>query len=57
MAYQIVKDDCTNCGSCESACPLEAITEKDGARWIDAEKCGDCGTCEPECPVNAINAG
>jgi ferredoxin len=55
MAYKI-NDDCANCGACDSECPVEAISEKDGKRWIDPEKCTDCGTCASACPTEAIAA-
>jgi len=42
MAYKIT-DACTNCGTCESECPVSAISEKDNARWIDPDICIDCG--------------
>jgi ferredoxin len=53
MAYK-VGEKCTNCGTCESECPVEAISEKGGKRSIDAEKCVDCGACSAVCPVEAI---
>jgi ferredoxin len=53
MAYTI-SDACTNCGSCDSECPVEAIVEKGGKRAIEAEKCVDCGACSAACPVQAI---
>jgi ferredoxin len=53
MAYKI-SDACTNCGTCDSECPVEAISEKDGKRFIDKEKCVDCGACSGVCPVEAI---
>ncbi|GAB6392045.1 MAG: 4Fe-4S ferredoxin [Treponematales bacterium] len=53
MAYQ-VGDACVNCGSCDSECPVEAIVEKDGRRWIDPAKCQSCGACAGVCPVSAI---
>jgi ferredoxin len=53
MAHKI-SDACTNCGTCDSECPTEAIAEKDGKRAIDAEKCVDCGACIGACPVEAI---
>lgn len=53
MAYKIT-DACINCGACESECPVEAISEGDGLRVIDAEKCIDCGSCANACPVDAI---
>jgi ferredoxin len=55
MAYKI-GDACTNCGTCESECPVEAISEENGKRAINAEKCADCGVCAGACPVEAIAA-
>ncbi|MDR2742959.1 MAG: 4Fe-4S binding protein [Treponema sp.] len=55
MAYKI-SDACLNCGSCDSECPVEAISEKDGARWINPDLCQDCGACAGVCPVEAIAA-
>ena len=55
MAY-IINDECINCGSCESECPVEAISEKDGKMVIDADKCIDCGSCAGTCPVGAPQA-
>jgi len=52
MAYKI-NDACVNCGACDSECAVEAISEKDGKRFID-DKCVDCGACVSACPVEAI---
>ena len=54
MAFKI-SDSCTNCGACDSECPVEAISENDGKRNIDAEKCVDCGVCVGACPTEAIS--
>jgi NAD-dependent dihydropyrimidine dehydrogenase PreA subunit len=56
MARKIT-DACVNCGACEGECPVEAISEKNSARWIDPDKCIDCGACESACPTEAIVAG
>jgi len=56
MAYKIT-DACVNCGSCDSECPVEAISEKDNSRWIDPAKCSDCGACAACCPTEAIIEG
>jgi ferredoxin len=56
MAYKVT-DACVNCGACESECPAEAISEKNGARWIDPAKCMDCGACAGSCPTEAIVEG
>jgi NAD-dependent dihydropyrimidine dehydrogenase PreA subunit len=55
MAHKI-NDDCINCGACEPACPVNAISEKDEKRVIDEATCVDCGACVGTCPVNAIIA-
>lgn len=55
MAHTIT-EECTNCGACEDACPVEAISEKGDLRVIDADTCTDCGACVDECPVDAIKA-
>jgi ferredoxin len=54
MAYKI-SDACLKCGSCDSECPVEAISEKDNTRQIDADKCQDCGACAAVCPADAIS--
>ena len=56
MAYKIT-DACVNGGACEPECPVEAISEKNGARAIDAAKCIDCGSCASVCPTEAIVQG
>jgi NAD-dependent dihydropyrimidine dehydrogenase PreA subunit len=51
-----INDDCINCGACDDSCPVNAISEQDGKRAIDADTCIDCGACVDTCPVNAIQA-
>ncbi|MDY3979237.1 MAG: 4Fe-4S binding protein [Tidjanibacter sp.] len=55
MAYKIDPDKCVSCGSCAGECPVEAISEGDGAYVIDADKCIECGTCADVCPSSAIS--
>ena len=54
MAH-VINDDCTMCGSCKEACPVEAISEGDPKYIIDPDTCTDCGACVDECPVEAIS--
>ena len=55
MAYTIT-DKCTNCGVCESECPVSAISEKGNIRVINADDCTECGLCASVCPSDAIEA-
>lgn len=53
MAH-VINDECISCGSCETECPENAISEGDDKFIIDPEKCSDCGACVEACPVDAI---
>ena len=46
-------DDCAG-HPCIAACPVEAISERDGFVLIDKETCTGCEACVPECPYGAI---
>jgi len=54
MAH-VISDECTTCGACVDACPVEAIDPGDPKYVIDPDKCTDCGACVDECPVEAIS--
>ncbi len=56
MAY-VITNSCVSCGSCESGCPVEAISAGDTQYVIDASLCVDCGACADTCPVSAIIQG
>ncbi|MBN1829749.1 MAG: 4Fe-4S binding protein [Deltaproteobacteria bacterium] len=56
MAHSIT-DECISCGSCESECPVEAISEGSDKYVINPETCTDCGACVDVCPVEAIIPG
>jgi len=53
MAHKIT-EECITCGSCESECPVEAISSGDDMYVIDSGKCTDCSACVEVCPVSAI---
>ncbi|MEM5773907.1 MAG: 4Fe-4S binding protein [Anaerolineaceae bacterium] len=55
MTYKINRDECILCGACETECPEQAISEVDGAMWINPDLCKDHAACVEVCPVEAIS--
>ena len=49
-------EDCTGCGLCEKACPLNNIQLKDG-KPIWGKNCTHCMACICGCPAKAIEYG
>ena len=45
---------CLGLGSCEKACPFDAIHVIDGVAKVDEEKCKACGKCVDICPRHII---
>ncbi|MBW2083712.1 MAG: 4Fe-4S binding protein, partial [Deltaproteobacteria bacterium] len=50
---QIDHDQCTQCGACIKACPLEASKGRVARKKIPAD-CFSCPRCLNVCPVDAI---
>ena len=55
MEIEVLKEQCTGCMACYSACPAEAISIKQNKEgfytpYIDTEKCINCGLCKKVCP-------
>jgi ferredoxin len=44
---------CQDCGTCEAACPFDAIHAQ-GMAVVTWEKCMGCGVCVGQCPEGAI---
>jgi|UniRef100_A0A7C4PK10 ferredoxin len=55
MAYVISKDECIQCGACETECPEGAISLEGEYYVIDPAKCQDCGSCAEVCPTGSIS--
>ncbi|MBI4927960.1 MAG: 4Fe-4S binding protein [Anaerolineae bacterium] len=55
MAYVISKDECIQCGACESECPEGAISLEGEFYVIDESKCKDCANCVDVCPTSSIS--
>ena len=49
MAYKVNPDVCINCGACESACPVAAISEKDGKYIVIHALCHDKTLTQQRC--------
>ena len=55
VKFEFVEENCTKCGQCYKACPVEAISwEKKQYPILDKEKCIKCKTCIDACNFEAI---
>ncbi len=55
MAVTVNVDNCTGCGSCVEACPVEAITVENEKAVINDDTCVECGACIDECKHDALS--
>ncbi|HPO18612.1 MAG TPA: benzoyl-CoA 2,3-epoxidase subunit BoxA [Rubrivivax sp.] len=46
---------CIRCNTCESVCPVKAISHDARNYVVDADKCQQCMACVPPCPTGAID--
>jgi len=46
---------CIRCNTCETACPVGAITHDARNYVVDAERCNLCMACIPPCPTGSID--
>ncbi len=46
---------CIRCNTCESICPVKAITHDDNNYVVDADKCNLCMACISPCPTGSID--
>jgi electron transport complex protein RnfB len=50
----VVADRCTQCGTCEERCPMDALASADGPTRVDHDRCIGCGLCVVTCPSEAL---
>jgi len=48
-------DLCTDCETCRSRCPMEALHTADGRTAVDEGRCIGCGACVTTCPSEALH--
>ena len=50
-------DKCRGCKVCfvENACPMKAVSVKDGKVSVDCSICNNCGRCLKKCPFGAFD--
>ncbi|HWY85067.1 MAG TPA: 4Fe-4S binding protein, partial [Roseiarcus sp.] len=46
---------CIRCNTCESTCPVGAITHDARNYVVDASICNRCMACVPPCPTGSID--
>ena len=46
---------CIRCNTCESTCPVGAISHDSRNYVVDADKCELCMACVPPCPTGSID--
>jgi Na+-translocating ferredoxin:NAD+ oxidoreductase subunit B len=52
---EVDPDTCQSCGTCESRCQMDAITNQDDGRaTVDRSRCIGCGLCLSTCPSGAL---
>ncbi len=47
---------CIRCNTCESTCPVGAISHDSRNYVVDAGKCNLCMACIPPCPTGSIDS-
>jgi Pyruvate/2-oxoacid:ferredoxin oxidoreductase delta subunit len=45
---------CTECETCHSRCPMDALDSSNGATRVDHHRCIGCGLCVTTCPSEAL---
>ncbi len=55
ITYHILEEQCTGCGACARACPVECIAgERKETHTIDRQACIRCGACLEACRFEAV---
>ena len=53
--YAVVEAElCSDCQTCRSRCPMDALGGDGGVTRVDLERCIGCGLCVSTCPTGAV---
>jgi benzoyl-CoA 2,3-dioxygenase component A len=55
LQHLIDPEVCIRCNTCESTCPVGAVTHDSRNYVVDFAKCNACNACIPPCPTGAID--
>ena len=55
LQHLIDPEVCIRCNTCESTCPIGAVTHDARNYVVDFAKCNGCNACIPPCPTGAID--
>jgi len=55
--YRAIVDPelCTECQTCQSRCPMDALDSSNGATRVEPHRCIGCGLCVTTCPSEALS--
>ena len=55
MSAKVNQDECTGCGDCVGACPVEGVLVlEDQKAVVKSDECIECNACVDACPSSAM---
>jgi Na+-translocating ferredoxin:NAD+ oxidoreductase subunit B len=55
MAAQVKEEECTGCGDCLTACPIDGVVVMESEKAaVKPDDCIECNACVDACPSGAM---